>query len=78
MKRIFLLGFDLLNRINREYRLNSYYTTIDEAKILELATAQDIIDKLNNYCSTCGDSNTDVNFGTVINNTPSNSDCGCS
>ncbi len=77
LQRIHLLGFDLLNRINREYRLNSYYTTIDEAKILELATAQDIIDKLNNYCSNCGTDT--VNFGTVLNNTStSNSDCGCS
>lgn len=77
MKRIFLLGFDLLNRINREYRLNSYYTTIDEAKIYELRTAQDIIDKLINYCDSCGSST--INFGTVLNNTsPSNTGCGCS
>ncbi len=76
MKRIFLLGFDLLNRINREYRLNSYYTTIDDAKILELRTAEDIITKLLAYCSECG--STDINFSTVLSNNSSNSDCGCS
>lgn len=81
LQRIHLLGFDLLNRINREYRLNSYYTTIDEAKIYELRTAQDVIDKLNNYCGDCGTSSADTtNFGTVYNTTSStsNSDCGCS
>jgi hypothetical protein len=75
LKRIFLLGFDLFNRVNREYRLNSFYTTIDQAKITELKDAADVIEKLNSYCSECGD--TDINFGTILS--PNiNPDCGCS
>ncbi len=78
MKRINLLFFDLFNRINREYRLNSYYSTIDEAELNTLVRAQDIIDELNTYCSTCGDSTT-PNTATILNSTStSNSDCGCS
>lgn len=78
MKRINLLFFDLFNRINREYRLNSYYSTVDEATITELTTAQEDIDKLLTYCSTCGD-NTDINLATVLSNTSTpSSDCGCS
>lgn len=81
LERIFLLGFDLLNRINKEYRLNSYYTTIDDIKLNDLKATQDIIDKLNLYCSTCGDvdPNNTINFSTILNNSnTSKSDCGCS
>ncbi len=74
LKRIFLLGFDLFNRVNREYRLNSFYTTIDQAKINELKTAADVITKLNSYCSECGDS---TSSGTVLGSNI-NHDCGCS
>lgn len=79
MKRINLLFFDLFNRINREYRLNSYYTIVDDAKITELTTTQEDIDKLSSYCSTCG-GDTSVNSTSVLNitNSTSNSDCGCS
>jgi hypothetical protein len=74
LDRILVLGFDLLNRVNREYRLNSFYSTIDEAKIYELKTAKDVIDKLNSYCFECMDSQPASNtFIGVIKK-----DCGCS
>jgi hypothetical protein len=76
MKRIFLLQFDLFNRINREYRLNSYYTTIDDAKVNQLKTAQEIIDKLTEYCP-CTNNNS-VDYNGVLSNNNSKSGCGCS
>ena len=77
MKRLHLLYFDLFNRVNREYRLNSYYTTIDDAKIYELRTAQDDIDKLLEYCDSCG--NTTTNLTNIISNSNNiNTGCGCS
>lgn len=76
LKRIFLLGFDLFNRVNREYRLNSYYTTFDQATINSLTSTNSIIEKLSTYCSSCG--NTNINFGNVLNSSNSSSDCGCS
>lgn len=76
MKRIFLLQFDLFNRINAEYRLNSYYTTIDNIKLNELKRAQSILDKLTTYCP-CNDA-TDINFNGVLSSSNTNSDCGCS
>lgn len=76
MKRIFLLQFDLFNRINKEYRLNSYYSTIDDLKVKDLKTAQDIMDKLNTYCADCGDSFSTSSI--ITDNGISKSPCGCS
>lgn len=76
MKRIFLLQFDIFSRINQEYRLNSYYSTIDDLQVQELKTAQEEMDKLNKYCSTCGDT-TISNDGT-LSYTTTKSPCGCS
>lgn len=77
MKRIFLLQFDLFNRINKEYRLNSYYTTIDDLDVNNLKTAQEIMDKLNDYCSLCNE--TTQNYNAVLSNyKTTNSGCGCS
>lgn len=78
MKRIFLLGFDLFNRINKEYRLNSYYTTIDNMEVNSLKAIQTDIDNLNTYCKTCGCSDT-IDYSLVLNSTStSKPDCGCS
>lgn len=77
LKRIFLLGFDILSRINKEYRLNSLYSTIEDAKVQELKTAKEEIDKLNTYCSTCGDSSTTTTGTSVLNITTNTSTTGC-
>lgn len=77
MKRIFLLQFDLFNRINREYRLNSYYTTIDDLDVNNLKTAQELMNKLNEYCGLCNE--TTQNYNAVLSNySTTNSGCGCS
>lgn len=75
LNRINILWFDLANRINKEYKLNSYYSTLDNATINSLKTTKDIISKLLEYCDCCGDGSK-VNFNTVGSITKS--DCGCS
>lgn len=81
LQRIFLLGYDLMNIVNKEYSINQFYTTLDNIKINSLTSTQDKIDKLNSYCSTCGciDPNNITNYSAVLNNSNiSKPDCGCS
>lgn len=69
------LSFSLFNKINKEYSLNSIYTTFDASKLAELFTMEDYIDRINSYCGCTG--NTSGN-GLSVFTTSTNSDCGCS
>lgn len=69
------LAFSLFNKINKEYSLNSIYTTFDASKLAELFTMENYIDRINSYCGCTG--NTSGN-GLSVFTTSTNSDCGCS
>lgn len=69
------LAFSLFNKINKEYRLNSIYTTFDTSTLAELATMKNYIDAINSYCGCTGNS---TGTGTTLFTTSSNSNCGCS
>lgn len=82
LERISLLFNDLMNRVNKEYSLNQFYTTLDSIKVNDLTSTQTVINSLISYCSQCGcTSPTDVvDYSTIlsINNNTTNSNCGCS
>lgn len=69
------LAFSLFNKINKEYRLNSIYTTFDASTLAELTTMKNYIDAINSYCGCTGNS---TGTGTSLFTTSSNSNCGCS
>lgn len=75
LNRINLLWLDLQSRINREYRLNSFYTVLPSDELDRLRSMKDNIDKLLTYCNNCG-SNESTNISQILNNSNS-SDCGC-
>lgn len=77
LDRMILVGYDLLSRVNREYRLNSLYTTLDTTTLDQMTTTQNDINKLLDYCSQCGcGSNSSTNISSINSNNNS-SDCGC-
>jgi hypothetical protein len=69
------LAFSLFNKINKEYRLNSIYTTFNTSTLAELTTMKNYIDAINSYCGCTGNS---TGTGTTIFGNSSNSNCGCS
>ncbi len=78
MKRIKLLQEDLFNRINTEYRLNSYYSTLDNMRVNDLKTTEDVLDKLKSYCGNCNSDSTTITISVSNVNNSNKSGCGCS
>jgi hypothetical protein len=71
LDRIIPLATLFFAKANTEIQLNHIYPTITTEKYAQLQTIQNILNKLNTYCDTCG-SNTNT-----TNNSMSVGDCGC-
>lgn len=71
LNRIIPLFTVLMIKANQEAMFNSIYTSLEAAKVIELATIDSLIDKLSNYCDSCGDS---ANTSSNITNSGG---CGC-
>lgn len=74
MNRILPLFISLMALVNREKKLNSIYTALDSAKLIELTTINTLLEKLSTFCESCG--SLDLDNNSIIDSYDDN-DCGC-
>jgi hypothetical protein len=63
LTRILPTAYLFYNYMHREYALNALYSALDDAKLIELQSIQNTVEKLQAFCDNCG--------------TDDSSDCGC-